>query len=213
MLDFFFFSYTGYMDINPGGGKIMEQENKNNRYLDFIEKSQAEIDEAESLRRSYGGTKEVCPYYFVDNAGQRFELEQLSEKQIINFCGQSIEDFIFLKNNRYIDKAEQMKAEAVDKAQWLINAVHKHCDYEPSWGAMKAVVQYTNAQDSTMRSVANDIFGVAAGSKLRETEAITRFIQEAHGNFEKPTAEQMCQVIDQKIINEQQKKLNYERTM
>ena len=57
-----------------------------------------------------------------------------------------------------------------------------------------------------MRSVANDLFGVVAGDKLRETETVARFMQEAKGNYERPTAEQMCQVINQKIINEQQKK-------
>ena len=56
-----------------------------------------------------------------------------------------------------------------------------------------------------MRSVAKDLFGVVAGDKLRETEIIARFMQEARGNYERPTAEQMCQVINQKLINEQKK--------
>ena len=77
---------------------------------------------------------------------------------------------------------------------------------------MKTIVNYTNAESGTVRSVAKDLFGVVVGDKLRETETVARFMQEAKGNYERPTAEQMCQVINQKIINEQQKNNNVEKT-
>lgn len=64
-----------------------------------------------------------------------------------------------------------------------------------------------------VRSVAKDLFGVVAGDKLRETETVARFMQETKGNYERPTAEQMCEVINQKLINEQQKNINHARTL
>ena len=190
----------------------MGYETANKKVLQLVEKSQAEIDNEESLRRAYRGTKAVCPYYCVDDAGIKFEIEQLRERQIIDFCCQSIDNYVMLRNSKQlIDQSGQMKKQAVDEAHSLINAVHKHCNYEPSWHAMKTIVQYTHSDLAMKRSVASDIFGVVANDKLQETVAITRFIQESRGNFEKPTAEQMCQVIDQKIVNEQQRKLNQDQ--
>lgn len=206
---------------------LMERE-KHNQTVEkpqakhFFEKCQAEItaeagamfqnQKLTSLNIGCTKPKAICPYYFVDDTGKRFELAQLNENQIINFCAQSIEAYAMLNNNQDSNNAVQLKQQVMREANGFITAVHYYCNFTPSWNAMKTIVNYTNAESSTVRSVAKNLFGVVADDKLRETEIIARFMQEAKGNYERPTAEQMCQVINQKIINERQKNNNVERT-
>jgi len=175
-----------------------------------IAKEQANYDYATSL--VYGTPKTVCPYYFVDNTGKKFELARLSESQILNFCTQSMDEMVRLNNYPYLKNVGQLKEETCREAYELLGAVEKYCQFEPSWDGMKTIVKYTNADSSSLRSFSNDLFGSSkARLKLQEIESIARFVQESQGNFGRPTTEQMFQVIDQKIKNEKAKKANFEK--
>ena len=93
-----------------------EETHRNYHFKHLLKKSDKEIAEERDDNMYYaalvrGVPKTVCPYYFMDNAGKRFELSDLSESQILDFCTQSMDEMVRLNNYPYLKNVGHVKEE------------------------------------------------------------------------------------------------------
>ena len=137
--------------------------------------------------------KPVSPCYILTDNGEKIDISELSEKQILSICTRAL-----------TQHANDRSDEDIFAAYRLTEALKGY--YEPSYDGLKTIIGLYQNDNQTIRSNAHDLFTPLVDEKLREINTIAKFLQESKGNYEAPTYDQMLQVIDQQIKNEQNKR-------
>ena len=163
--------------------------------LTVFEKTKQEIESERNYRDpKMNVLNPVCPYYLVSTKGEKVELKNLTDDQILVALDQVLSD---PKNQENI------------KAGLKFGKALKEIGYQPSLRVVKAMLEM---EDSELK---RDAFLPLAHDHLSCVIPVARFLQDSRGNFDRLTKEQEIQVIDQMMQNEKNRKLqlNQDRTM
>lgn len=148
----------------------------------------------------------VCPYYLLKKTGEKVDISDLKETEILSIFKQIL--------TRYVDDKENvvpkhLKSEIINEALKFSKVLSgPDINYITSYKGLKTVIEFLEHENPVVRSYSKDFFAPLLDDKLKDVETITKYIQESKGNYETPTKEQKIQVIEQIITNEENRELD-----
>lgn len=173
--------------------------------LKVFDKTKEEIAKEEAKRKIYAKmdnkpVEEVCPYYVISKQGQKIDVAELSEDQILSFYTQAINASLVEKGNK-----EFKDGNSLEEASKLTKALNEFSPYTPSYKGLKTIVELFEHPNPAIKSFSKDLLMPFAGELIKKVDTITTYLLECEGNYEKPTLEEKLIVINQLERNEMNK--------
>lgn len=170
--------------------------------LKVYEKTDKEFNEEVNLKSFYSrmvkwSPEPVCKFYVVKKDGAKKDVWDLDEKEIFSFITQAM-------MNEVIDKNVKDKVE-IKEAIKLSQILEGH--FKPSLTGLKSIIEMLNDNNPNVVSLSKDIFTPIVHQEISEIKTIAKFLQESNGNFERPTKQQLLEVVDQMEKNKKNKVL------
>ena len=143
-----------------------------------------------------------CSTYLLTKGGQKIDTNQLTEQEVLKLISQDLNAY-FEDRKKYAMQTQQESIFSYD----LVDALKEH--WNPSCGAifrLKEAEINTEKRNEDLSFVLKDLISrIDKNGIVQKAEAIAQFNQQSRGEHGSVSKEEVLRVLDQMVINEQNK--------